>query len=409
MRPLKAGLLAVSTLLAASTMSLAPALAQTAGTSCVDGAGFPRWLEAFEAEAARAGISRRVLDEAFDNVAYDPNIVRRDRGQGVFAQDFLVFSDRMVSANRIQRGTAEMKKNQAIFAQLQKTYGVPAAVITAFWALETDFGASQGDFAIIPALATLAYDCRRPERFRPQLMDALRILQRGDLSVADLRGGWAGEIGQTQFLPTDYFNRAIDFDRDGKKDLRSSVPDVLASTANVLKFHGWRANEPWLEEVRVPARLAWEQAELAIKKPRSDWARMGVTRPDGKALPSDALPAALLLPMGRNGPAFLAYANFDVYIKWNNSLVYSISAAYLATRLAGAPPIQRGTASGTGLNMAETKELQTLLQKRGYNVGKIDGLLGAASRQAVKAEQVKAGLPADSWPTPELLAYLRGR
>jgi lytic murein transglycosylase len=390
-------------------LAASPALAQSAGTSCSGGAGFPRWLEAFKAEAVRSGISQRVIEEALGHVAYDPNIIRRDRGQGVFAQDFLVFSDRMVNSNRIQRGAAEIRKNQATFARIQSTYGVPAAVITAFWALETDFGVNQGDFPIIPALATLAYDCRRPERFRPQLMDALRIVQRGDLSVAELRGGWAGEIGQTQFLPSDYYNRAVDFDGDGRKNLRSSVPDVLASTANVLKFHGWQANQPWLEEVRVPSQLPWDQADIAIRKPRSEWARLGVTRPDGRALPNDALPASLVLPMGRNGPAFLAYPNFAVYTEWNNSIVYATSAAYLATRLAGAPPIHRGTATGTGLNMAETKELQTLLQRRGYNVGKIDGILGAASRAAVKAEQVKARMPADSWPTPALLAYLRGR
>lgn len=394
--------------LAAGLLVLAgPAFAQ--GTSCAGGAGFERWLEGFKAEAARSGISQRTISAALSDVAYDPAVVRRDRGQGVFAQDFLQFSDRMVAAYRIQRGSAEIKKNAATFARIEKQFGVPAPVIVAFWALETDFGVNQGDFAIIPSLATLAYDCRRPERFRPQLMDALRIIERGDLSVAEFRGGWAGEIGQTQFLPTDYYRSAVDFDGDGKKNLRSSVPDVLASTANLLKFHGWRAGEPWLEEVTVPARLPWDQADLAVQKPRSEWARLGVTGRDGRPLPADGLPASLVLPMGRNGPAFLAYNNFRVYLLWNQSIVYSTSAAYLATRLAGAPPIHRGTAAGTGLNMAETKELQQILQRRGYDVGKIDGILGAQSRAAVKAEQIKAGLPADSWPTPELLNRLRGR
>lgn len=384
-----------------------PAMAQSAGTSCQDGAGFEQWLAGFKAEAAKAGISQRTIGAALANIAYDLNIVKRDRGQGVFAQDFLVFSDRMVAAYRITKGTAEIKKNPAMFARIEKTYGVPAPVIVAFWALETDFGSVQGDFAIIPSLATLAYDCRRPERFRPQLLDALRIVERGDVPLADLRGGWAGEIGQTQFLPSDYLNRAVDFDGDGKKDLRHSVPDVLASTANVLKADGWRAGEPWLEEVLVPARLPWDQADLDIEKPRSEWARLGVTLREGKKLPSDSLPASLILPMGRFGPAFLAYPNFRVYLSWNQSIVYSISAAYLANRLNGAPAIARGSAKS--LPLAEAKELQTLLQQRGHDVGKIDGVLGALTRAAVKREQIKAGLAADSWPDSELLTILRRR
>ena len=297
---------------------------------------------------------------------------------------------------------------QSTFRRIEKTYGVPAPVLTAFWGLETDFGAVQGDFSTIRSLATLAYDCRRPELFRPQLMDALRIVQQGDLRLKDMVGAWAGELGQTQFLPSDYMETAVDFDGDGRRNLKHSAADALASSAALIRSFGWQPGQPWLQEVRLTKTLPWVEADLAITHPRSQWAKWGVVRPSGKALRKDGTPAALLLPMGRKGPAFLAYDNFrKVYLKWNESLLYSTTAAYFATRLGGAPRINRGSADGTGLGLKQIKQLQRALQKRGYDVGKIDGIIGAGTRAAVKAMQVKLGMPADSWPTPELLRRLQ--
>ena len=224
---------------------------------------------------------------------------------------------------------------------------MPGPVIAAFWALESDFGAGMGDLPVLRSLATLAYDCRRPEMFRAELMDALRIIDRGDLTPGEMIGSWAGELGQTQFLPSHYFKHAVDYDGDGRRNLMRSVPDVIASTANFIVFLGWQRGQPWLQEVRVPANLAWDQADLAIQHPRSKWAGWGVTSADGKPLPADALPASLVLPMGRFGPAFLAYENFQIYLKWNQSLNYCITAAHLAARLGGAPPFGRGNAAGS--------------------------------------------------------------
>jgi lytic murein transglycosylase len=313
----------------------------------------------------------------------------------------------MASDYRVTRGRELIAKYKDIFDRAQQQYGVPAPVITAFWALETDFGADIGKSPTIQALVTLGWDCRRPEKFRPQIIPALMLVQNGDLSPEEMRGAWAGEIGQTQFMAYDYNDSAVDFDGDGKRNLRDSIPDVIGSTANLLKKSGWVGGQPWLQEVKVPAEMPWDQADLAISLPRAQWTKWGVTAAGGKALKADKTPAALLLPMGKDGPAFLAYGNFTkAYLKWNESLIYSTTAAYLATRIAGAPKMSQGRAAVTPLDYKQIVALQTHLTSLGYDVGKSDGKIGAGTRAAVKAEQIKAGLPADSYPTAELMAAL---
>jgi lytic murein transglycosylase len=378
----------------------------TANENCRNSGRFGDWLTGFRQEATAQGLSSHAL-AALDTVRLDKKVIARDRGQGVFAQDFLTFAGRMVAAYRLKTGAAMLKKYRSLFQQIEQTYGVPGPVITAFWGLETDFGANNGDFPTLTALATLAYDCRRPQLFRTQLMDALRLIDNGDLSAREMRGAWAGELGQVQFLPSDYYHNAVDFDGDGRRDLIRSVPDALASAASLLRRFGWRAGEPWLEEVRVPAELPWQEADVYIQHPRAQWARWGVTRADGAALPADTMPAALLLPMGHNGPAFLAYRNFQVYLEWNASLVYTTTAAYFATRLAGAKRVGTGNGPVDSLGLDETRQLQRYLVQRGFDVGKIDGIIGARTRAAVKQLQLELGLAADSYPTRELLRRLR--
>jgi hypothetical protein len=245
--------------------------------------------------------------------------------------------------------------------------------------------------------------------FVGETIAALKIIDRGDLTPEEMVGSWAGELGQTQFLPAHYFNYAVDYDGDGRRNLLRSPEDVIGSTANyIANGLKWRRGEPWLQEVRVPANLPWDQADLTIQLPRSKWAQFGVTFADGKPLPNDELPASLLLPMGRTGPAFLAYANFAAYTEWNNSLIYSTTAGYLANRIAGAAPMHRPAVPVAQLPFNELREMQQLLVRAGFNVGKVDGVMGQQSRSAVKAMQIKYGLPADSWPTAELLARMRG-
>jgi lytic murein transglycosylase len=381
--------------------SLVPAYA-----ACPSPAGFNRWLQQFKQEAAAQGISKGTISAALNGVRYDPAVIRKDRAQGVFAQNFLQFSGRMVGGYRQKQGKAQLRKYAPVFARIKKQYGVPGPVLVAFWGLETDFGKVMGKMQTMQSLATLSFDCRRPEEFRAQLLDALRVVDRGDLSPAQMRGPAHGEVGQFQFQPTNYYKYAVDFDGNGRRDLIRSAPDSLASAANYLRSIGWQPGQPWLEEVIVPAELPWDQADVTIKKPRGFWAKHGVTYRNGKALPADNLPASLVLPMGRNGPAFLAYPNFDIYLEWNQSLVYTVTAAYFATRLAGAPPLKRGNAKP--MSAAQTKEVQRRLAKLGHDVGKIDGVIGAGTRQAIRTVQIQYGLPADGYPSQALLARLRG-
>jgi lytic murein transglycosylase len=370
---------------------------------------FDRFLADLKQQAVAAGVSPQTLAEAAPYLVYEQGIVNRDRGQRVFGQIFTEFAGRMAAPYRMQQGQQRIKTYATAFARAEKEYGVPPAVIAAFWGLESDFGANMGNLQTLPSLVSLAYDCRRSEMFQNETIAALKIIERGDLTPSEMVGSWAGELGQTQFLPTHYFNYAVDYDGDGRRNLLSSAPDVIGSTANYIATGlKWRRGEPWLQEVRAPRDLPWDQADLTVKLPRSKWAQFGVTYPDGRPLPNDDMPASLLLPMGRTGPAFLAYANFAAYTEWNNSLIYSTTAGYLATRIAGAPPMQRPAAPVVQLPFNEIKELQGLLVRAGFNVGKVDGVLGQASRSAVKAMQIKYGLPADSWPTAELLARMRG-
>jgi lytic murein transglycosylase len=374
---------------------------------------FERFLADLKQQAVAAGVSQRSIAEASPYLVYDQGIVNRDRGQRVFGQVFTEFAGRMAASYRMQQGQARIKAHAAAFARAEKEYGVPPAVIAAFWGLESDFGANMGNLPTLRSLVSLAYDCRRSQMFANETIAALKIIQRGDLTPEEMVGSWAGELGQTQFLPTHYFNYAVDYDGDGRRDLLRSPADVIGSTANyIANGLKWRRGEPWLQEVRVAYNLAsslpWDQADLTIQLPRSKWAQLGVSYPDGRALPSDNLPASLLLPMGRMGPAFLAYQNFAVYTEWNNSLIYSTTAGYLASRIAGSPPMLRPSAPVAQLPFAELRELQQLLVRAGYNVGKVDGVMGQQSRSAVKAMQIKYGLPADSWPTAELLARMRG-
>ena len=385
-----------------------PAFAQS-GARCHGGQSFDQFLAQLKQDAVAAGVSQRAIATASPGMVYDQGIVNRDRGQRVFGQIFTEFSGRMATEGRRVKGQQLIQTYAQAFARAEKEYGVPPAGITAFWALESDFGAVQGKLPTLRSLVSLAYDCRRSEMFRQETIAALKIIDRGDLSPSEMIGSWAGELGQTQFLPRHYFDYAVDYDGDGHRNMLRSAPDVIGSTANyIANGLKWRRGEPWLQEIRVPANLPWDQADLTIKHPRSKWAAWGVTYADGRPLPKDELPASVLLPMGRTGPAFLAYPNFAAYTEWNNSLIYSTTAGYLATRIAGAGPMRKPVAPVAQLPFNEIKELQQLLARQGYNVGKIDGILGQQSRIAIKTMQMKYGLPADSWPTAELLARMRG-
>ncbi|PSJ63655.1 lytic murein transglycosylase [Pseudaminobacter soli (ex Li et al. 2025)] len=374
-----------------------PAMAQECGGD------FEAWKSAMHAEAATAGVGNKGLS-ALDEAEIDPKVLQRDRAQGVFSQTFIEFSARMISDYRLKHGAANLKKYADVFARAEQEYGVPGPVIAAFWALETDFGAVQGDFHTLNALVTLSHDCRRPELFRKQIVPLLTLIDRGVLP-ADVKGAWAGEIGQTQILPIDYLNNGVDGDGDGIVDLRNSVPDVIMTTAKKIQSRGWKRGEPWLQEVRVPDQMPWEETGRTNKLPMSQLIAWGVTDRDGNPLKDTGAKAAVMLPMGHKGPAFIVYDNFDIYLQWNQSIVYTLTAANLAARLAGDPAFEKRNPE-QGLTGEAMKQLQQKLHDKGYDVGGIDGVLGTNTREAIRQEQIRLGLPVDGWPTPELLTKL---
>lgn len=381
----------------AAALSCTAALAQPCGTD------FDEWKAAVRAEAVAAGVGAAGL-AALDRADIDTRVLQRDRAQGVFTQTFIEFSGRMISGHRLKQGEVNLRTHADAFARAKLEYGVPGPVIAAFWALETDFGAVQGDFLTLNALVTLAHDCRRPELFRPQLVPLLTLIDRGILP-ADVKGAWAGEIGQTQILPTDYLTNGVDGDGDGIVDLRGSAPDVILTTAKKILSRGWKRDQPWLQEVRVPEEMDWSQTGRTNKLPIAQLSAWGITNRDGSALQDNGLMAAIVLPMGHKGPAFISYDNYDIYLHWNQSITYTLTAAVLATQLAGDPPYDLRQPE-EGLVGDQMKLLQEKLVAKGYDVGGIDGILGTNTREAVRQEQIKAGLPVDGWPTPELLARL---
>ncbi len=234
--------------------------------SCHNGASFEKFLAELKQRALSEGVSQRAIEEASPYLTYEQGIVNRDRGQRVFGQLFTEFAGRMAAPYRMQQGQQHIRTYAAAFARAEKEYGVPPAVIAAFWGLESDFGANMGNLPVLPSLVSLAYDCRRSERFQNETIAALKIIDRGDLSPEEMLGSWAGELGQTQFLPTHYVTYAVDYDGDGRRNLLRSAPDVIGSTANYIAngLH-WRRGEPWLEEIRLPSDFPWEQADLTIR------------------------------------------------------------------------------------------------------------------------------------------------
>lgn len=379
----------------AATLLTSPAFAQCGG-------GFNGFVKGLKAEAIQQGFDKSTVNAFFKGVQQDGAVLKADRAQGVFQKPFIDFSRHLISANRINRGKDMSRKYDAVFDRIEREYGVSRGVLLAFWAFETDYGAVQGDFNTRNALVTLAHDCRRPELFRPQIFAAIELYSQGDFDPARTTGAWAGEIGMVQMLPQDILDNGVDGDGDGRVSLKTSAPDALMSGAKMLSHLGWQPGQPWLQEVTVPAQMDWSLSGPGKPRPISEWQAMGVQARSGSLT---NLPASLILPQGHNGPAFLAYPNFDVYFEWNQSFVYVLTAAYFGTRLEGAQIYDAGT-QPQALSGAQMKQLQSKLQARGYNVGKIDGILGAGTRAAVQAEQVRLGMPADAWPTTDLLGRI---
>ena len=387
--------------MALGLMALAGA-ASAQDTRC--GGSFGAFVEGLRAEAVAVGHDPQTVARFFAGVRQDEAVLRADRRQGIFQDPFITFSRKLISQSRLDAGRQMGERWDAVFDRIERDYGIARGVLLAFWAFETDYGAFQGDFNTANALVTLAHDCRRPEIFRPQIFAALTLYENGDFDPATTTGAWAGEIGMVQMLPKDILENGVDGDGDGHVTLKTSPADALLSGAKMLSHLGWRHGEPWLQEIVLPPDFDWSQSGLQVEKTVADWELLGVRGRNG-ALDDGRLMASILLPQGRGGPAFIAYPNFRVYFEWNQSFTYVLTAAYFGTRLMGAPVYDPGNPD-EGLSGDQMKALQARLAARGYDVGEIDGILGAGTRDAVRRVQQELGLPADAWPTPDLLGRL---
>ncbi len=388
-------------------LALMPALALASDANEVIvpcGGPFAQFLGKVKAEAHRRGHAPDTITRFFRTAEPDPDVLRMDRNQGIFRKPFIEFSQLVMSEYRIVKGREFATRHRSLLEEVETEYGVPPGVLLSFMALETDYGLVQGDFNTLNALLTLAHDCRRPGLFQPHLFAALQLYERGDFDPVATTGAWAGEIGMIQMLPRDLLDFGIDHDRDGRIDLAASVGDALMTAGHVMQNQGWIRDLPWLIEVDVPDDLDWQMADIDRFIPLSEWARQGITLRSSR-VPARGTEAALILPHGRKGPAFLVTRNFLAYLEWNRSLVYALTSAYFATLLSGEAMYREGNAPPQ-LSLDDTLRLQTLLADRGHAMGPIDGIIGARTRAAVRTEQRRLGLPADAWPTRDLLTRL---
>jgi len=369
---------------------------------------FRNWLEALRDEARRKGISKATLDAALHDIAPDMRVIEIDRRQPEFTQTFWTYLHKRVTEERIKRGRLLLINNRDLLDDIHAEYGVPPHFLIAFWGLETNFGDYLGDFRVIDALATLAFDKRRANFFRAELLNALQIIEQGHIAPDAMKGSWAGAMGHMQFIPSTFIRHAVDYTGNGRKDIWGSLPDAFASAANFLSNMGWRPGKNWGCEVRLPKDFDLMLAEMSKNKTLKEWSALGVRQTDGIALPQTDLKGSIVLPQGHEGPAFLVHNNFRVIMRWNNSINYAISVGHLADRIAGLPQIAIGRdAEHEPLLRIETKEIQQILNRLGFDAGSADGLLGPRTRGAIRTFQKEFSLPPDGYPSPGLLQRLR--
>jgi membrane-bound lytic murein transglycosylase B len=373
-------------------------------------ANFHRCIERLWPQAARRHVSRAIFERYTAPLTPDLRIMDLIDNQPEFSKSIWNYLDLLVTDERIEKGRALLDKYRATLDAVERTYGVDRHIITAIWGVESDYGAEGGDRPVLRSTATLACVGRRQNYFREEFLATLEILQHGDVRPDRLVGSWAGAFGPTQFMPTAFKRYAVDFDRDGRRDVIDSVPDIIASTANNLKKDGWLAGQTWGYEVVVPANFDFMLADHHRAMPIRKWQRYGITRPDRKPFPRPDDSAFLLVPAGVQGPGFLMLHNFRVIMKYNPAEAYALAIGHLADRLRGGGPFaQSWPRYERVLSRDERLELQQLLARRGYDVGEPDGHLGAKTRAAIREFQARNGKVPDGFASAVTLDQLRGR
>ena len=371
---------------------------------------FSDWLEGFRAEAAAAGVRQDVIDLAFAGVKPNPRVLELNEDQPEFARAIWDYIDGALSVRRITDGRARLAENRSLLASVEQAYGVDAEIIVAIWGLESSFGALMGDYDAIASLATLGWQGRRTGYGRTQLIGALKILQNGYAERGQLRGSWAGALGQTQFIPTTYLAYAVDHDGDGKRDLWGDLDDIFASTANYLAASNYAADLPWGVEVVLPQGFDHALAEVDQHRALAEWAASGIEAARGKLIGvyDPNLRARVLLPAGARGPAFLVFQNFEATLKYNNSTAYALAVGLLSERIAGSDALLTAPwpRDDRALTLTERKAVQQALKDKGFDPGPIDGIVGAATKRALRAWQRSQNLPADGYASAETLHLL---
>jgi membrane-bound lytic murein transglycosylase B len=368
---------------------------------------FARWVTSLRASARAAGIEETTLRVAFDEVRYLPRVVELDRAQPEFTRTAWEYLDTAVSPQRVALGQEKLLQVRAETDAAAERYGVPPNIVVAIWGIESNYGGNYGNIPTIDALATLGFEGRREDWARGQLLAALKIIQDGDIDRAQMIGSWAGAMGQTQFLPSNFVAYAVDGDGDGRRDIWGSMADVVASTANFLARSGWQPDQPWGVEVQLPPGFDHGRADADVRQSAAHWTVEGVRTMEGTPLPEFA-DGSILLPAGARGPAFLVGPNFRAILRYNNSTSYALAVGLLAQRLTGGPGVQAPWPRDLpALTRSQLFVLQTALNRRGFASGTPDGMMGPATRDGLRRYQRSVGLPADGYPTLELLQILQ--
>ncbi len=376
-------------------------------TASLDQPAFQACLEDLRTQAVDQGIDRGTVDAAFAGLELQERVLELDRSQPEFLQTFGQYLGTRVTDSRVERGRELLREHAALLEQIHATYGVQPHYLVALWGLETNFGSYFGTMPVLDSLATLACDQRRSDYFTGELVEALRILDAGHIDQDSMRGSWAGAMGHTQFMPSTFTRYAVDGSGNGRIDLWNDLEDVFASSANYLARIGWRDGERWGREVRIPDGFDWSQADGRERRSVRAWADRGVRAADGTPLPDSDIEAALIVPAGHQGPAFLVYNNFRQIMRWNTSTSYALAVGHLADRIAGMGTLHTQPPDETALRREEVKEMQQRLNALGFDSGRPDGIAGRMTRSALREFQLSRDLPADGHPNQAMLQALR--
>ena len=383
----------------------APAAAEPAAQ--IDDA-FGRWVDSLWPDARRAGISSSTFRKALRGVRPDGKVFERANNQPEFVRPVWSYLDSALSDKRIEGGKEKLSEWQAPLARIERTYGVDRHTLVAIWGMESSYGAFRGNDNVIQALATLGYRGSRRKFGRQQLIAALKILQRGDITPERMLGSWAGAMGHTQFIPTTYNAYAVDSNGDGRRDIWNTEVDALASAANYLRKSGWLSGEPAFHEVMLPPGFDYRQATRAVRKQTAEWVALGVKRANRRKFGAWARQGSIVLPAGANGPAFMVYQNFRSIMRYNNSVSYALAIALLAERFRGGGTLVRSwPLDDSPLSRSQKKELQRLLAGKRLYRGRVDGRIGRGTQAAIRVFQRRIGVAQDGYPSASLLERLR--